>query len=49
MSDDIIITSEVLFEEFMRIYLKLDKNKWYNVLFEDAHRKQEHPTAKVTN
>lgn len=41
------ITAELLFDEFRKLYLELDKNEWRKKVLENVHFKYGHPTARV--
>lgn len=43
--DTIRVTPELLFDEFKKLYSKLDRNRWHNEVLKKARNKYSHPVA----
>ena len=46
-STQILVTPELLLNEFKALYSKLDRNKWCSTVLEKARNKYGHPSARV--
>lgn len=46
-SSTILVTPELLLDEFKKLYSKLDRGKWFSRTFKEACNKQGHPAGRV--
>jgi len=44
---EVLVTGDFLFDEFRKLYMNLDRNKWFNITIEGSSEKNGLPAAKV--